>query len=675
MHKILIIDADADYCARAKIFLHEASYQVDTCVSFQSAIPFLETGDSQLVLAAITLPDLSGAALFEALSQKYAQPPVLFMVTSQELITFKILLQNIGNQYLLKSDDFSYWLSIIQQSIKYSFLLAENKRIEHLNQQYRFQLGEVSDFPVTELQLLEQYRKLLDHAPISLAILNTQTQILMVNRQFEHLSGYTRAELENIFTLKQVLPGISNLKNWLTPAEAIHAKPLMREFRHKNGDSVMVQFELQELTGESKWLATFLDLSQQQSFRQQLAQKNLQFITLNSLFQAISQMSDNEAILKIALESVKKIIPADVSFIHLWEPGNGLLKMAFQLGSTTDEERQFATVLPLNDNPWWRALKKRGALYVSASQPAPDGHLLAKTGYSCACYLPLFYKKKFLGVLTLGCATPQNFSEEQQHLLELICCQVATAMEHARLIEAQQQKSQEIEEKNQELKSFIYTISHDLKSPLVALYGFSDLLQENYNHLFDETGRDYLKRIMLNAELMHRMIDDLLELSRIGRVLGPRTKFSTLRLILELAAMFEYQLRQKGIKLILPAKMPIIYADRERIATVFQNLLTNAIKFSRTEHAPWIRVDWKEIDEQYRFSMADNGIGIESQYQARVFELFQKFGGQANEGTGIGLTITKKIVEYHGGKIWVESELNVGTTFFFTIPKYSNRQR
>ncbi len=514
---------------------------------------------------------------------------------------------------------------------------------------------------------LDKFQAFFEFSENAMLAFDSDFKILHVNKKFEALSGYSRKELNHKIIATQFFR--HNVSNAIFENEFIpNEKNLHAEFICKNGTLKLVEINRSLLPDQQIQLFSLIDITEKKSIQNRLVQQNLQILTLNSLFMATSEFTDLNGILKIALESAMKIIPSTMGFIHLWDLPKGLLKLAFHNGLEQAEEERLQSLKKSSDQ-WWKLIRKREAIFVGDTQRFPFHHPLENSKLKTICYLPLSYKKKLSGVLTIGCTEQQELAEDQQKLLELITFQVAVAMEYARLQKEQTLKSEEIQEKNQELQSFIYTVSHDLKTPLVALYGFSDLLRENYSPLLDVVGQDYLKRILMNAELMHQMIDDLLELSRIGRVVGPRIKFSIRRLIEEFAAMFEYQLRQKGIQLIYPKKMPLIYADRDRMATVFQNLLTNAIKFSRVGCDPKIVVDWKETETDYLFWVADNGVGILPEHQPKIFDLFQKFSSSQTEGTGIGLTIVKKILEHHNGKIWVESAINEGAKFYFTIPK------
>ncbi|MDZ7375361.1 MAG: ATP-binding protein, partial [candidate division KSB1 bacterium] len=170
-------------------------------------------------------------------------------------------------------------------------------------------------------------------------------------------------------------------------------------------------------------------------------------------------------------------------------------------------------------------------------------------------------------------------------------------------------------------------------------------------------------------------ISDLLKLSRAGRVVGAKRRFSTYKLVKEIYMCFYPQILQHQINFSISKSLPIIYGDRQRLQTVFENLIGNAIKFISDKRTPLIEVDCVDRNSYYEFCVRDNGIGIDPADHQRIFEVFQKCERKLhdNNGTGVGLTIVKKIIEHHGGTVWVESKLDKGATFYFTLPKAASK--
>ena len=166
---------------------------------------------------------------------------------------------------------------------------------------------------------------------------------------------------------------------------------------------------------------------------------------------------------------------------------------------------------------------------------------------------------------------------------------------------------------------------------------------------------------------MHTLITELLELSRIGRVVGPIEEIEVGELLRELGEELEVELRDVGGELVVPESLPVVRGDRGRLRQVFSNLLGNALKFRSTERVLRIEVGCQEERGFYRFHVSDNGIGIASRYHEQIFAAFRKLDREGS-GVGMGLALVQKIVAHHGGRVWVESEAGAGATFYFTLP-------
>ncbi|MBU1912608.1 MAG: HAMP domain-containing protein [Candidatus Omnitrophica bacterium] len=223
---------------------------------------------------------------------------------------------------------------------------------------------------------------------------------------------------------------------------------------------------------------------------------------------------------------------------------------------------------------------------------------------------------------------------------------------------------------NKELDDFTYIVSHDLKEPLRGVKAFSKLLIEDYSGKLDDEGKEYLKTISDSSARMTRLIEDLLNLSRIGRIKNVEPDINLNEVLSDVQKNLVYALEERKVELTIKPDFPKVMCDRIRISEVFSNLVSNAIKYTKKDIRPVIEIGWSDKKDFYEFYVKDNGIGIEKQYYDKVFQIFQRLYAKGEyEGTGAGLTIVKKIVENHSGKIWVESEIDAGSTFYFTLPK------
>jgi PAS domain S-box-containing protein len=228
--------------------------------------------------------------------------------------------------------------------------------------------------------------------------------------------------------------------------------------------------------------------------------------------------------------------------------------------------------------------------------------------------------------------------------------------------------SSELEVKNAELERFTYTVSHDLKSPLVTIRGFLGLLEKDIEAADSKRIAEDIEKLKSATDTMGVLLNDLLELSRVGRVMGEPVSCSLTGMVEQAIELVKSDLDSYGIEITVE-DMPSVKVDETRIVEVFLNLLENAIKFSGEQQAPHIHISAKPMDGMICCSVRDNGIGIEEQYYSQIFELFERLDAQV-DGTGIGLALVKRIIEIHGGKIWVESAgPGLGCTMSFTLPR------
>jgi len=232
------------------------------------------------------------------------------------------------------------------------------------------------------------------------------------------------------------------------------------------------------------------------------------------------------------------------------------------------------------------------------------------------------------------------------------------------------QKALALARSNAELEDFTHVVSHDLKEPLRGIEAFSGFLAEEYRAHLDGPARGYLDIIQQSAVRMRDLIDDLLELSRIGRTRPALAPVDTGTLLTDLKTAFRFTLENSGVELTLQPDMPVVVGDAVRLRQVFENLIGNAIKYNGRESGGWIKVTAETREDETVFGVSDNGPGISPNYREKIFGIFQRLVRRDEyEGTGVGLTICKKIVEGRGGRIWVESEgKGKGSAFFFTVP-------
>jgi len=239
--------------------------------------------------------------------------------------------------------------------------------------------------------------------------------------------------------------------------------------------------------------------------------------------------------------------------------------------------------------------------------------------------------------------------------------------EKHKLIEQQD----ELKKINEELDNFVYVASHDLRAPLRGISSYASFLFEDCAEFIGEDGKNYIEQIKESARRMDALLNDLLTLSRVSRIKNPYSETDINQLLNEIIESLAFEIKQFNITFTVEKDIPVIFCDRVKIYQVFSNLLDNAIKFLIKENKrPKIKVTFEEKAGHYEFSVKDNGIGIPEEFFHRIFEPFTRLHPQqAYKGTGVGLNIVKKIIEEHGGEIWVDSTPGKGATFIFSIPK------
>jgi len=231
------------------------------------------------------------------------------------------------------------------------------------------------------------------------------------------------------------------------------------------------------------------------------------------------------------------------------------------------------------------------------------------------------------------------------------------------------QRTEELARSNRDLEQFAYVASHDLQEPLRAVAGPLQLLQRRYQDQLDARADEFIGHAVDGATRMQTLIDDLLSYSRVGRFEDPTQPVSAEQALEFALKNLVVVIEETGAR-IEHETLPVVQAISSQLALLFQNLIGNALKFRRKERTPVIRVRAEPLDGEWRFSVADNGIGISEQYFERIFVIFQRLHTRREyPGTGLGLALCKRIVEHHGGQIWVESTPGEGTTFFFTLPR------
>lgn len=238
------------------------------------------------------------------------------------------------------------------------------------------------------------------------------------------------------------------------------------------------------------------------------------------------------------------------------------------------------------------------------------------------------------------------------------------ALAHEQLTE----QAEELRRSNRDLEQFAYVASHDLQEPLRKIASFTQLLQKRYGGQLDERADQYIDFAVDGAKRMQRLIQDLLGFSRVGRMGGELTDVDLGAALAEAVGNLDEAVAESGA-VVTHDELPVVRGESALLVQLFQNLVGNAVKFHHPDRAPRVHLSAQRVDDAWQLECRDNGIGIDAQYADRVFVIFQRLHAKdVYEGTGIGLALCKKIVEFHGGRIWIESHDGDGTSIRWTLP-------
>jgi len=267
----------------------------------------------------------------------------------------------------------------------------------------------------------------------------------------------------------------------------------------------------------------------------------------------------------------------------------------------------------------------------------------------------------------------QTFEKRQQELESQVADRTKALNEANEALNATnetvEKTNQQLEAKNEELERFAYTVSHDLKSPLVTIRGFLGLLKKDIATDDQQRMQRDFDQIINATDKMQRLLDELLRLSRVGRSAHVSETVSLAELADEAVALVSGHIAEGGVEVKVLPDLPVVLGDRVRLTEVFQNLIANAVKYMGDQTEPRIEIGARSTDAEVVCFVRDNGMGIDPRYHEKVFGLFERLDA-SNEGTGIGLALVKRIIEVHGGRVWVESEgRGQGSTFLFTLPR------
>ena len=399
--------------------------------------------------------------------------------------------------------------------------------------------------------------------------------------------------------------------------------------------------------------------------------------TLHEIGCTILQTPDDATALESILAHCLAARGFDVGIIRLVEPGTQIYRVAAHRGylNAANIERHHTRVYDgATGRLTAQMLTSEGPVVEHNVQECEGLRTFKQEGVRSAVAVPVRSDNTILGVLQLGSRAPRGLELEELKWLGAVGSLIGIAVQKFQLFDGLKRAKEDLKESveelarsNTELEQFAYVASHDLQEPLRMITGYTSLLARRYRGKLDNDADEFIGFAVDGAKRMQAMINDLLDYSRIGSQ-GKEFAPTDSELIFDRTLVgLQVAIEESGAN-VTRDPLPTVTGDGIQLGRLFQNLISNAIKY-RNGNIPVVHVSCRQRDHDWLFSINDNGIGIAPQHLERIFQIFQRLHTDDQyRGTGIGLASCKKIVERHGGRIWVESEPGKGSTFFFTIP-------
>jgi PAS domain S-box-containing protein len=538
-----------------------------------------------------------------------------------------------------------------------------------------------------------QFKMLLHSIPDPVIGINRSGEFIFFNQAMERVFGYSGEKLAEM-NLTAILDNKRNLVRILRKIHQNAQKNKIFRETTQAVDSKGTQVEIDlsatiiPYQDDTIILASLKDITREKQIEQQLNQRDkILAAVAGSAFHVLSNL-DWLSNLTPMLEMIGKASQASRAYVFQNKliEGNLYTSYLFEWCDNLIEEQLHnpdLQAIPLMESPYaiWTEKMKKGepVIGITAELEGITREILEMQDIKSFIFLPVFVSNQWWGFIGLDhCEIEKTWSESEIDALSAAASLVGIGIERLRInteLTEQQTKlegyTRELEISNAELEQFAYIASHDLQEPLRMVRGFLELLEKKYENHLDEKARNYIHFAVDGAERMRKIISDLLEYSRVGRNNPYQVYTSNLcEIISEVQILLRNQIDENNAEIICKGQLPKLKINPLEMQQVFQNILSNALKYRKKDCSPKITVSAQDMEDEWVFCVEDNGIGIPQNQFERVFQIFQRLH-LSNEipGTGMGLAIVKKIVENNGGSVWVESVENEGSAFFFSLPK------
>jgi signal transduction histidine kinase len=427
-------------------------------------------------------------------------------------------------------------------------------------------------------------------------------------------------------------------------------------------------------------LAVLRDVTEKEALEQRIVRRNDDLSAINSISETLSSSINMNDVISRVLEKVLEIMNIETGLIFLHNERTNTLRCIHSYG-LPDYIVETLKELRVGEGIAGRVAATGEPIIIeNASEDIRITSVaFRRYGIKSFASIPIRSRSRLIGVMNLGAYGKRDITADDKQLLMSVGLHMGAVLENIILFNEIEKASEDlrsammtIEHRSEDLKRLVFTVSHDLKNPIIAINGFTTRLLKSLSEKITERERDYLNAIKESGQHMEGFVNDLLNYSTVENYKMKEEPLDVGDIIEHIVVELGPQLETKAGRVVIDGDMPVITTDRARLIQIFSNLISNAIKYSHPDRQLIIDIGYRPKAEMHIFYVKDNGIGIPSEHLENVFEMFFRTYEDFATGTGLGLSIVKKAVNDMNGDIWIESEKNTGSVFYFSLPEKNN---
>ncbi|HEY9504348.1 MAG TPA: PAS domain S-box protein [Gemmatimonadales bacterium] len=530
----------------------------------------------------------------------------------------------------------------------------------------------------------QRFKQLVDVAQEGIWLADDHGVITYVNQRMVELLGYQNGAMlgRRVYDFIDAGSRASAQRTLARPSAAGGESRDLR-FLRQDGGELWGLVSASPIVGRDGGLVGTVgmvtDITERKRAEERLRRSAERLAILHDMGQAVLAARSPAEIGRAALGRLRRLVPSQRSSIVLFDftSGQALPVAGYAAGQSIP-----TAAIPLETFPPGEVLRRGTVRYVediaTMDSPPPIFRQLCKEGLRSVLTVPLLVDGEAIGEVSVASDRPAAFDSEHRDIALEVAAPIAIAIQHANLREDLARKSTELERRmaergaalraaTAELDTLLYSVSHDLRTPVRHIGGFAELLLQDGGAILDPGSRHYVSRIAQGATRLGGMLDDLVQLNRLGRQDMLRRPVDFNLLVEDLVGVVQAEAGDRVIDWVIEP-LPVLECDPSLARIALLNLLDNAVKFTRTRGRASIRVRPVEVEGQAGIAMQDNGVGFKTAHAGKLFGLFQRLHrADEFEGDGAGLAFVQRIAQRHGGRVWAESELDEGATFYITF--------